>query len=541
MPPHERPNSPNAAMATSSPPPAALPATSRTSSASAPTPTPSNNNNKAEHVVVTAPSLSSPGGGAPPVDPPPRLEPEVGGTVLTTFGLARVLQVRSRNVIKCQLEDRNSLSTTTTTITTANGALLVLQPDSYEVLSQHAPPVGSSALLADYALRLQCTAAREWKHRRAGRALELYQRVLIAASTLLVQPTSTSHSLEGPAPLPPSQRGDWVVRSIKCHTSAAQIALSLGRPGLALDFTKEALAVLDALERKKRPSTPTALDNGAKTSSSSKKANGGNDDDEDGHSTSSTGANSASSGDSNSTSSSSSDVPLQAVGQVKLFGECRLRALLLTAQALLELNSENQNSSNNAPSSRGSSSSSGAGTLARAALRVLEQAQKVLRRYAAPQYRARPEFRSTLKALVGIQKDLKRLKKQAKLAILQPKDDAAAAEAAKAAEASTGLGFASPLAWFRPRRVWFADDKSKSSSSSSSSTSPSFSSPPNAAKSATRSDAKDSVVIASRAVALATNASSHVTWTRRDTLVYGGVLAGGLMAFHYLLRQQRPR
>jgi hypothetical protein len=404
-----------------------------------------------------------------------RIEPEVGGIVLTSFGLARVLQVRSRGVIKCQLKAgreqgkrRNKKA----------AALCVLGASSYQVVSQGPTGDLSSAELGQYALRLQSLAVVEGRRRHAGMALQLYERVL-AASAQLLQDKS----------LPQSQRGDWVIRTVKCSISAAQIAIQLHRYPEALDYTKDALGVLDALERKRNTSTGTP-ETLTVPPSEGKKVTGFEKDED----------TSISSGDSSITSSSSSGgdrAPVLDVGCVKLFGECRVRALLATAQALLGMDQGK--------------------TLAFAALRVLEQAQGLLRRYTAKRYLEDPDFRSTMKAFVGLQKDLKRLKKQAKL-VIKPR------AAAPARDGGSPGRFASWLLR-STRRVMFADVDGKA---------PASRSPP--------APSAPSVVVSAASKAMAAVVSSSPTanaWTRRDTLVLGGVVAGGVLAFHCAMRRQR--
>jgi hypothetical protein len=411
-----------------------------------------------------------------------QIEPDVGGIVLTSFGLARVLQVRCRGVIKCQLKGGGDGGKYK-----GKAALCVLNASSYQVLSQ--APTGdlSSAELAQYALRLQSLAVVEAKRRHPGRAFQLYERVLTASAQLLRDKS-----------LPQSQRGDWVIRTVKCSISGAQIAIQLHLYPAALELTKDALAVLDALERKRTASVGSSGTRGSLSvpSLERKKVTGV----ERGENTS------MSSGDSSITSSSSSSssgmdsAPVLDVGCVKLFGECRVRALLVTAQALLGMDQGK--------------------TLAFAALRVLEQAQGILRKYTVKPYLEHPDYKSTMKAFVSLQKDLKRLKKQAKL-VIRPK-----AAATSQSTASPGR-FASWLLR-STRRVMFADvDKKPSTTSHRSLSSSSSSAPPVA------------VSVTSKAMAAVVSSSTANTWTRRDTLVLSGVVAGGLVAFHCAMRRQR--
>jgi hypothetical protein len=418
-------------------------------------------------------SVVAPGGGAPP-SALSRLDPEVGGTVLTPFGLARVLQVRSRGVVKCQLKGSSQ----------GAKALCILNESTYQVLSQVATSDMSPVELAQYALRLQTHALAEAKQHHSGRALQLYERVLAVSSQLLQQRAS----------MPQSQRGDWVIRTVKCSIEAARVAIQLHLFPLALDYTKDALGVIDALDRK-RAAAATADGTSPPASPvrkpSSAPANGSTKDED----TSVTSTSDSSSVTSSSTSSTAPGGDLQDLGCVKLFGECRVKALLLTAQSLLEMRS-------------------GGKTLAFAALKLLDQAQTIMRKFSTRQYLENREYRSTLKVFVSLQKDLKRLKKQAKL-IIKPK--APAVE--KAASPGRFTSF------FRLRRVMFADDNDSS----------------NKAKARTPSPV---VAVVSKAVAavVATSSSSSEsssTWTRRDTLVLGGVVAGGLVAFHCVMRRHR--
>jgi hypothetical protein len=414
-------------------------------------------------------SVVAPGGGAPP-SALSRLDPEVGGTVLTPFGLARVLQVRSRGVVKCQLKG------------SIQGAksLCILNESTYQVLSQVATSDMSPVELAQYALRLQTHALAEAKLHHSGRALQLYERVLAVASQLLQQRAS----------MPQSQRGDWVIRTVKCSIEAARVAIQLQLFPLALDYTKDALGVIDALDRK-RAAAATADGTSPPASpvrKSSAPANGSTKDED----TSVTSTSDSSSVASSTTSSTAPGGDLQDLGCVKLFGECRVKALLLTAQSLLEMRS-------------------GGKTLAFAALKLLDQAQAILRKFSTRQYLENREYRSTLKVFVSLQKDLKRLKKQAKL-IIKPK--APAVE--KAASPGRFTSF------FRLRRVMFADDSDSSNKATARTPSP-------------------VVAVASKAVAAVVASSSELssTWTRRDTLVLGGVVAGGLVAFHCVMRRHR--
>jgi hypothetical protein len=442
----------------------------------------------AKAAANVVPSLLSPGGGAAPsaLD---RIEPEVGGVVLTPFGLARVLQVRSRGVVKCQLKASGDAKAPKNKA----AALCILNESSYQVLSQ-APAGDLTPLqLSQYALRLQAVAVDEARKLHAGRALQLYERVLAASSQLLQLRSA----------LPQSQRGDWVIRTVKCSIAAAQLAIQLGLAPAALDFTKDALGVLDALERNRSPSAgdgtpgsrnPPELPLPPPPSLSSAARKGAAVEREEDTSTAS--------GDSSVTSSSSSTTsgPVLDVGYVKLFGECRIKALLVTAQALLEMEQGK--------------------TLAFAALRVLEQAQALLRKYSTKPYLANPDYKSTMKVFVSLQKDLKRLKKRAKL-VIKPK------VAAPAAQVTSPGRFAS---WLRSRRVMFADDPRPKATAES------------AVPAASQPPSPSAVVAAASKVMAAVASSSHSsssTWTRRDSLVLGGVVAGGLVAFHCVMRRQR--
>jgi hypothetical protein len=97
------------------------------------------------------------------------------------------------------------------------------------------------------------------------------------------------------------------------------------------------------------------------------------------------------------TSSSEEDrsvsLPLQQVGEVRLFGECRIVALLHMASSLL------------------------ASGQPHASKKTCEQAQNVLKRYSGREYLERSEYKSTLKKLVSLQKQIKVVKKRSRQAI----------------------------------------------------------------------------------------------------------------------------
>jgi len=275
---------------------------------------------------------------------------EVGGQVLTLYGRGRILQVRSKQVkIQCL------------NWKLANNSKVVMCINNSDVLATLSKTKATHMASVDdkcrYFAALKKAAQAELLSGRLGSALDLYRKTITVVTALL------QHDTERNA----SQRADWLVTVVKCSNSAAMLCLELDLYGECMALTRNAMLVLDALEGDSGGKSRKKKDDDAVVGVS----NGSFDADDDHVST-------------------DTPVSLQQVGQVKLFGECRVQALLYMATALLELDQP------------------------AACKTACQQAQACLVKYSAPEYMDHPEYRSILKRLVKLQKKLKEIKKQAR-------------------------------------------------------------------------------------------------------------------------------
>jgi hypothetical protein len=203
------------------------------------------------------------------------LEPHIGGLVLTTFGMGTVAQVLTHNH-----QVQVILSSWKLAQESQQHVVCYLRVADITIVSQQAlddmtmtQQIAFTKLLKD----LACTAQNK---KQTGLALSLHQTLLRACTTLL----KTCHS---PA------RADILVHAIKCNNHAAACALQLELRRVAREHAKTAIAIMDALQTKKTSAT--------------------------------------------SASSTTSITSTTSLGEIKLFGQFRVKSLILVARSYLDL------------------------------------------------------------------------------------------------------------------------------------------------------------------------------------------------------------
>lgn len=318
--------------------------------------------------VPPPPSLS--------LSPPPRMRrteslpgfhsipPEIGGYVWTLYGRATVQELRPHQQIKVELVDWKLAHHSKVTC--------ILNYDTVTVLATQTLHTMSVVERLEYANALKNVASTEQQAKRYGNACHLYHETLTIVKAVLQDPATQE------------ERADCLLMTVKCCNHAATCALHVDRYDQALEWTKNSMMVLDALERKASPDHPPPSNN---------------------------------------------NNSVAWVGTVKLFGECRIKALLVMAEALLGMNEKH------------------------AAKQLLEQASGVIEHYTAPEYLRQPAFKPFVRRFVAHQKTIKALKKKCKVRTPVP---AVAEEDEPVAE----------TLWSRPRRVKFSDDDEKPVTSS---------------------------------------------------------------------------
>lgn len=293
----------------------------------------------------TPPRIVSSSKPVSPLSPLPTatIEPEVGGEVFTPFGRGKVLQVRTKS-IKVRLVNWK--------LANQSPVICVFTLDNVTVLSSTKSSKMNIAEQVQYATALKTLAAQLQSAKKYGAALDVYNKLLSVVSGLLTNLNKT-------------ERADWLVQSVKCNNHEATCCLVLELYSRALDCAKDALLVLDALEKGK----------------------------------------------------AEDDNNLQALGQVKLFGECRVKSLLLMAEALIGLQERH------------------------AARKIIDQAYKNIFKYttrSSDYIQTSPEYKPVLKHLVSYHRQAKKLKRQTRNNKIVAIDE-------KGNNSS----------WFRRRKVWF--------------------------------------------------------------------------------------
>jgi len=405
---------------------------------------------------------------------------EVGGQVLTLFGRGRILQVRSTQVKVHILPWKLANGESKVFASIPNDQVLC-------VLSKCRASGMDLAQKREYVQALKRAAVAQGQARRYGCALDLYRKT-IAVVTALLQETRPGADAAGSDSSTSKQkhsaeRADWLVTVVRCSNNAAAICLQLDLFEDCMSLTRNAMLVLDALQGEQRPSFPgpptdtamalqLAID---KTDSNS------------------------------SCEEKKSAASPQQVGQVRLFGECKIQSLLYMAAALLKVEQ------------------------ASACKKTCEQAQTILKQYSGREYLERSEYKSTLKRLVSLQKQIKALKKQARQAMKGKASGATITAAAATAAMKAGD---TPVERQRTRKIsWFDGFTSSATPKRSNKAAGGEGSVLHEDDTTEEGDGEDFDL----------NAASTSWYTSQRALAYGTVVVGTIVLAGYLLNRRRLR
>jgi hypothetical protein len=209
------------------------------------------------------------------------------------------------------------------------------------------------------------------------------------------------------------ERPNLLLSMVKGYNHAASCALQLDLHRKARDHAKNAIAVLDALEKKGQTQQHLQLlANGLSSPSS------------------------VTSVSSTSSFTTSSEDSAAVVGKVKLFGECRCKALIFVARSYLEYPKCKQRHCDLAKNN-------------------LDKASAVIKKYTTKEYTGIAEMKPVLKQFVGHKRNITKYRQVARQPMTTSPSTAATATVGKDDDSK------SYSTWFANKRVWFADDAAK--------------------------------------------------------------------------------
>jgi tetratricopeptide (TPR) repeat protein len=316
----------------------------------------------------------------------------VGSLILAPFGHGTVTEVRPHTgQVKVALSSWKLASENSTVICYLNLAEI-------RVLSAKSLNNMSVMEQCRFTQTLKTVACELYNDHRYGAALELFTWAVEICTSLLQIDDSSS--------LPKNERADLLVNTVKNSNHVGQCCVQLELWQRAKQAAESAIALLDALGRKQQQQTPGATATGLMPLPSHDESENG------------------------STASDPSKPPSPAVlamiGQARLFGECRVKAYLIMAQASHGLGQDKR------------------------ALAQLDEAQAIVKKYATPDMAKQRDMRTLVKHFLSYQKKIKKLRRTIQ-------------ESSSVSKVSAAPKIISPSpseeAHERGRRVWFFGEK----------------------------------------------------------------------------------
>ena len=373
---------------------------------------------------------------------------DVGAQVMTPYGRGKVVNVNGSTlqIQLCTWKLANHQSVHCYVPVDSTTAVQLLRPKPYKNLSLDEKVVYAQRLKLCATQLSTTTSAGKSRSTDTGKylytneqwALDLYRKSIHVTTSLLsttkqqqlwesslsslISPLSTTSNTNNSFFMASTstkdmstRKAEWLIQSVKCSNAAASCAMRLEQYDEALEWAKNALVILQALEKSKTPNddassqvTNTSGTHKLLEWSLGQEEEKKQDDDflfVDDSESSDSGPGSWQS------LSEQSPKQLEPLGAVKLFGDCRCHALLVTAEALLRKDPQHRHASR----------------------RILEKAHKqcILKYTQSPttysddsqttdsssnrqcdSYLTNPLYRPCMKKLAVHQKNLRRIKKE---------------------------------------------------------------------------------------------------------------------------------
>ncbi|GKY90892.1 hypothetical protein MPSEU_000062000 [Mayamaea pseudoterrestris] len=318
--------------------------------------------------------------------------PSVGAPVLTAFGMGTVQNV-SATTTNTAAGAATMISVTLDSWTLANNSKVTcyLRRQDVTVLGSVSVETMTVEQTIEYAKLCKDLGVAAQQHGKLhGTALLLHETALAKTQSVLKQCSA-------------KERPNLFLGMVKGYNHAASCALQLDLQRKARDHAKNAIAVLDALEKKGQIHSLLQQQQQASSPSSV-----------------------------SSSSSSLSEDAAAIVGRVKLFGECRCKSLILVARSYLEQANCKQRHRD-------------------LAKQHLDQASVVIKKYTSKEYTQLVEMKPVLRQFVSHKRNVTKYRMMAKM-------QKEAALSSNASLSNNHNDSSSYSKWFANKRVWFADD-----------------------------------------------------------------------------------